>query len=203
MSPWWIHQHQKYGEFIRLNLGDGIVLYSGNNPLNITGGGVGRDAGPSDMDLSIFSDIVNPVERNHAMKQAAIGYIFANPDRFIELAGIKFVRFWRLWPHTEFYQQWYTIAISLLSYGVVLLLSIGFIFRNSKEHFRRLLPIYALFGYLTLVHMVTIGSIRYRFPLEPFLIIFASQFLVSLLQNRSWFIIFQEKILKISSKKST
>ena len=202
MSPWWIHQHQKYGEFVRLNLGDGIVLYSGNNPLNITGGGVGRDAGPSDMNLSTFSDIVNPVERNHAMKQAAMNYIVANPGRFIELAGIKFVRFWRLWPHTEFYQQWYTIAASLLSYGVVLLLSIGFILRNSKEHFRRLLPIYALFGYLTLVHMVTIGSIRYRFPLEPFLIIFASQFLVSLLRNRSWFIIIQEKILKISSKQS-
>ena len=54
MSPWWVHQYQKYGMFVRLNLGDGVVLYSGNNPLNMTGGGVGRPSGDSDMDLEQF-----------------------------------------------------------------------------------------------------------------------------------------------------
>jgi hypothetical protein len=196
MSPWWVHQYNKYGEFVRLNLGDGIVLYSGNNSLNQTGGGIGRHDGQSDMDLSKFSKFDNPIERNTAMKDAAISYIISNPGRFLELSYIKFVRFWRLWPHTELYQQWYTVSASLFSYGLVLFLAIGFAVRDSKKYFRKLIPIYALVTYLTLVHMITIGSIRYRFPLEPFLIIFASQFLFTLLQNKPWFINISNKYLE-------
>jgi len=190
LSPWWMHQYQKYGEFIRLNLADGIVLYSGNNPLNKTGGGIVG----TDVDMSSFANEKNLVIRNKKMKTAAIEYIVVNPGHFIELAGLKFLRFWRLWPHTQHYQQWYVVAASLLSYGLILFLAIGFMLRSGGRHFRKLLPIIALFGYLTLVHMVTIGSIRYRFPLEPFLIIFASYFVVDVLKNKTWFIQFQNKL---------
>jgi 4-amino-4-deoxy-L-arabinose transferase-like glycosyltransferase len=197
MSPWWIHQHQKYGEFVRLNLGDGVVLYSGNNPLNVTGGGVGvGNSGIRDMDTTQFSRIKDPIERNQVMKEVAVDYIFNNPSRFIELAGVKFLRFWRLWPHTEHYQQWYTIAASLLSYGLILFLSIGFILKHAKEYFWRLTPVFALFSYLTLVHMITIGSIRYRFPLEPFLIIFASYFVNELMKKNRYFKILQNRLIK-------
>ena len=196
MSPWWMHQYHKYGEFVRLNLGDGIVLYSGNNPLNTTGGGVGRENGVSDLDLSRFSYLKNPIERNEAMKKEALDYIMKNPGHFIELAGTKFLRFWRLWPFTEHYQQWYVIAASLLSYGTILVLSIGFIFRNSRKQFRKITPIFALFTYLTLVHMITNGSIRYRFPLEPFLIIFAGYFFIDIVNKYSWFDRIITKILK-------
>ena len=180
MSPWWIYQYDKYGEFVRLTLADGVVLYSGNNPMNITGGGIGNKSGISDADLTKFNNISDPIKRNDTMKQEAIKYIVDKPVHFIKMAAVKFVRFWRLWPFTEHYQQWYIVASSLLSYGVVLALSIGFLFRNVKEKFIQLLPIFSLIVYLTLVHMVTIGSIRYRFPLEPFLIIFASHFFVDL-----------------------
>ena len=179
LSPWWMHQYQKYGEFIRLNLADGIVLYSGNNPLNKTGGGIVG----TDVDMSSFDNEKNPVIRNNKMKTAAIEYIVSNPGHFIELAGLKFSRFWRLWPHTQHYQQWYVVAASLLSYGVILFLAIGFVFRNAGMYLRRIAPIFVLFGYLTLVHMVTIGSIRYRFPLEPFLIIFSGYFFVDILKK--------------------
>jgi len=194
MSPWWVHQYQKYGEFVRLSLGDGIVLYSGNNPLNKTGGGIMG----LDVDTNQFASYNNPVVKNNKMKTAAIEYIVQNPGRFIELAGLKFMRFWRLWPHTDQYQQWYVVAASLLSYGLILFLAIGFMLRSGKRHLRKLFPVIALFGYLTLVHMVTIGSIRYRFPLEPFLIIFASYFVVDVLKNKIWFVQFQNK-LKINS----
>jgi|APSaa5957512535_1039671.scaffolds.fasta_scaffold07583_2 hypothetical protein len=195
LLPWWVHQYEKYGEFVRFNLADGIVLYSGNNPLNTSGGGVARDNGSSDMNLEQFNYIKNPVRRNEVIKKSAIDYIMKNPYRFLELAGVKFTRFWRLWPHTEYYQQWYVIATSLLSYGVILFLAIGFLLRNVKIYFRKIIPIFALFGYLTLVHMVTIGSIRYRFPLEPFLIIFASYFFIDFVKKYSWFDLVKNKTL--------
>ena len=192
MSPWWMHQYQKYGEFVRLNLGDGIVLFSGNNPLNKTGGGIVG----TDVDMSSFNNESNPVIRNKKLKNAAIEYIVNNPGNFVDLAGLKFLRFWRLWPHTEYYQQWYVVVASLLSYGLILFLAIGFVIRSGKRYLRDLLPIFALFSYLTLVHMVTIGSIRYRFPLEPFLIIFASYFLIDVLKNKIWFIKLTNKLVK-------
>jgi hypothetical protein len=183
MSPWWIYQHDKYGQFVRLTLADGIILYSGNNPMNKTGGGVGNKMGVSDVDLTKFNIIKDPIERNNEMKKEAIKYISANPLHFIKMSVVKFIRFWRLWPHTEHYQQWYIVASSILSYGLVLVLSVGFFVRSIKNNFTKLLPIYILIAYLTLVHMVTIGSIRYRFPLEPFLIIFASQFIFDLIKK--------------------
>lgn len=193
MSPWWIHQYQKYDTFVRLNLGEGVVLYAGNNPLNRSGGGING----VDVDESRFKEM-NPVVRNSAQKEAAFEYIVNNPGRFIELSGLKFMRFWRLWPYTPDYQQWYVIVASLLSYGIVLFLAVGFTLRNAKVYFRKLTPIFALFGYLTMVHMVTIGSIRYRFPLEPFLIIFASYFLVDVFKEKDWFIWIQQRIFKIT-----
>jgi len=186
MAPWWIYQNNKYGDFVRLTLADGVVLYSGNNSMNVTGGGVGRRNGVSDADLRIFNNIKDPIERNNAMKEEAFNYIIDNPTHFIKMAVIKLVRFWRLWPYTEHYQQWYIIASSLLSYGIVLIFSIGFIIKHSREKFLLLLPIFILIMYLSVVHMVTIGSIRYRFPLEPFLIIFASYYFVDLTKNFSW-----------------
>lgn len=191
LSPWWMHQYQKYGEFVRLNLGDGIVLYSGNNPINKTGGGITGD----DVDFSIFNNEKDPIARNNKMKESAINFIIDNPARFVELAGLKFLRFWRLWPHTEHYQQWYVVATSLLSYGVVLFFAIGFLLRNVRIYFRKTIPIFALFGYLTLIHMVTIGSIRYRFPLEPFLIIFAGHSFVDIFKKYEWLNWVKNKIL--------
>ena len=183
MSPWWLHQYNKYDQFVRLNLADGIVWYSGNNPLNSSGGGTTSDAKGNDLDISIFSHIKEPIARNNAMKQAAFEYIKENPDRFIELAAKKFIRFWRLWPYASEYEKRLYIAMSLLSYGIILLLSILFAFKYLKQYFRVLSPILLLIVYLTVVHMILIGSIRYRLPLEPFLIIFASYTIVNIFKK--------------------
>jgi 4-amino-4-deoxy-L-arabinose transferase-like glycosyltransferase len=192
MSPWWIHQYQKYDSFVRLNLGDGVVLYAGNNPLNISGGGITG----VDVDESRFEGITDPVLRNNAQKDAAIEYIINNPGRFVKMSGVKFWRFWRLWPYTQEYSQWYIVVTSILSYGLVLFMAIGFIIRCSKKYFREISPIFALFGYLTLVHMVTIGSVRYRFPLEPYLIIFAGYFFIDIIKNNQWVVNISAKYLE-------
>ena len=174
MSPWWIHNFTKYDTFVRLNLGDGITWYSGNNPLNMSGGGVVGSEKGDDVDMSEFDKIKDPIEKNNALKKAAFDYIRSNPGRFIELAGLKFVRFWRLWPYAPEYESIKYIVMSVFSFGIVLVLSIAFVLANLKKYFIKLLPIYGMILYFTAVHMVLIASLRYRLPLEPFLIIFAS-----------------------------
>lgn len=172
MTPWWLHNYEKYGEFVRLNLGYGVVLYSGNNPMNKSGGGITG----IDFTDDVVTGVSNPIKRNQIFVNAAFDYIKANPLEFVENAFRKLARFWRLWPYAPQWVSFQTIAISLLSYGVVLFLAVLSLFRLNKAQIVSLAPVFILIIYLTSVHMVTIGSIRYRLPLEPFLIILASYF---------------------------
>lgn len=190
LAPWWVHNYYKYDAFVRLSLGDGIVLYSGNNPLNTSGGGVnytpgeeGYEAHGRDRDMTEFQAIKDRVARNEALKQAAFRFIADNPGRFIELAGIKFVRFWRLWPYAPKYEKPLYIAVSVLSYGVVLALCIWFCLRYLPRYWRRLSPVLLFTAYLAAVHTATIASIRYRLPLEPFMLVIAAWTAVGLLER--------------------
>lgn len=178
MGPWWVHQYVKYDQFVRLNLGDGLILYSGNNVLNSSGGAVNSDKG-IDLDISWAEKIDNPIEKNQAYKEHAYKYIVNNKIHFLKMSTVKFVRFWRLWPYNSIYERPFYIAMSLLSYGVVLILSLIYLITHIRDHLKRVGPILILITYLSLVHMVLIASIRYRFPIEPFLIIFASFLSVS------------------------
>jgi 4-amino-4-deoxy-L-arabinose transferase-like glycosyltransferase len=169
MTPWWIHNHRVYGGFVRLNLGSGLALYSGNNPGNQSGG-----VSDNQLDVSQFSQITDPVERDRAMRNAAFDYIAADPARFLHLAGLKFIRFWRLWPFAEAYTSVLFVAASIFSFVPVLLCAIASVLQCNRQALIRIAPIGMLIGYLTLVHMVIIGSVRYRLPLEPFLIVLAA-----------------------------
>lgn len=167
MTPWWLSNYQAYGSFVRLTPGAGTVLYAGNNPLNHTGGGV-----QGDYDVHAFSEIADPVERDRALRNAAFTYIVDNPQRFLELAGLKFIRMWRLWPANEGYKNFATIFIAIASFAPALVLAgMGLFLRRRMS--RRLSPILLFgLGYTGLI-MIFVGTIRYRLPLEPFLIIFA------------------------------
>jgi hypothetical protein len=179
MSPWWIHQKIKYGEFIRLNLGDGIVLYSGNNKLNKSGGGAIDIEKGADVNNSIFAKIKNPVLKNEEMKKEALIYIKSDPIHFLKMMYIKFIRFWRLWPYSSIYEKPIFIIISIMSYGTCLIFSILFLIKINRINFIKIMPIIILISYICLIHIITISSIRYRLPIEPFLIIFASHYLIN------------------------
>jgi len=173
MSLWWVHNYQKFSTFVRLNLGDGVVLYSGNNPMNNSGGGI---AG-IDVDLSAYKKIEDPLIRNKKLKEDAIEFILHNPLKTIKLSFEKFLRFWRIWPYAPEYQQFHIKIISLLSYGAMLMLGFFYFYRISSSELRLISPLIFSIIYLTAIHMLTIGSIRYRYPIEPFLIIFASRWM--------------------------
>ena len=170
MAPWWWHNEVKYGQFVRLNLGSGIVLYSGNNPMNVTGGGI---AGV-DLDRKAFANIADPVERDRAMRDSAIEYIVDHPRRFVELAWLKLWRLWRPWPYATQYAQPVLIVVSVATILPLILFALIGLALWLKRWWRPLVPIVLFIGFISAVHMVTIGSVRYRFPMEPFLVILAA-----------------------------
>jgi hypothetical protein len=116
------------------------------------------------------------------MRKAAIAYIEANPKKFIEMAGLKFLRMWRIWPiNSEFKNLRNIVITAATDIPVLLLAALGLFFARRK--LRYLSPI-LLFGIVyTGINMVLAATLRYRIPLEPFLLIFASSAVSRLLGN--------------------
>ena len=179
MSPWWFHNYIKYDSFVRTNLSMGEILYIGNNPLNKSGGGI------SGIDFSFenfedeygASNFSNPIVRDNVLREAAIQYILDNPISFIKLSIIKFKRFWQLYPYAKEYSSIYYKLISIISLLPLYILSLLFIF-TYKKSIKLLIPIILFILFLNFVHIISISSIRYRFPIEPFLIIFSSAYVI-------------------------
>jgi hypothetical protein len=178
MAPWWLNNYYAYGGFVRLTLGAGTALYAGNNPLNHSGGGnLGVD-----YDLSAFANITDPIKRDRALRNAATEFIVHNPQRFLKLATLKFVRMWQFWPANEAYKSVGIIIISIASFVPVLLLASLGLFAK-RQLLRRLSPIMCFFLGYTAAHMILVGTIRYVLPLEPFLLIFAAAGASDLIEN--------------------
>jgi hypothetical protein len=175
MSPWWYHNLKKYDYFVRLNHSFGLVFYAGNNSKNVSGGGIG---GKDYSVWDVFNKGANPAwtspkNYENLLKDAAVKYILQNPSNFLKMAGVKFVRFWRLVPHTPLVTGNTAAKITTISVLPVILLACLTLI-TKREKFMHLIPALGFIVFLTLVHMVTIGSIRYRYPLEPLLIVIAA-----------------------------
>ncbi|NOZ63497.1 MAG: glycosyltransferase family 39 protein [Caldiserica bacterium] len=169
-SPWVIRNWIVFHHFIPTTTDGGWVLYSGNNPMNKSGGGIEG----IDVKFPEEAKKLNEIERDKYFKQKAMEFIKSHPKQFILLSFKKFSRLWRLYPApTSGYTQTKFILIMLLSYGVLLPFAIAGFFlslRQFPQTFLLLLPLIIF----TLTHMVFIGSIRYRVPLLPYFIILSA-----------------------------
>jgi 4-amino-4-deoxy-L-arabinose transferase-like glycosyltransferase len=171
MAPWWLHNYNSYGAFVRLNLAGGENFYAGNNPMNKTGGGI-REV---DFSTKAFDGkYPNPVDRDSALFHAALDYVKQEPGAFLQRAWIKFLRFWRLWPYFDQYAKPAYIAMYIVTYVPIFILTLVYLALWGIREFWRIAPLLAFGGYLTLVNVVLVTSLRYRLPLEPFMMMFAA-----------------------------
>jgi hypothetical protein len=172
MSPWWYHNLKKYDHFVRLNQSLGAVFYAGNNLLNLSGGGIqGIDYDFKNVDG--FNDRISSDEKGRLLQDAAIKYILEDPKRFFEMALVKFFRFWRLTPYAPMVKQNSSALITTVSLAPIIIFAIVTLIIRRKM-FKHFTPILWFVVYLTMIHMVTLASIRYRYPLEPLLIMIAA-----------------------------
>ena len=170
MIPWWVHNYNVYGNFVRLNLGSGLALFSANNSSNLTGG---FDTKLNES-LAPFDKISDPIARDKALRDAAFKYMKDDPQRTLVQASKRFIRFWYPWPYADEYGSAKYKVISLFSFVPVLLLALVYVISGGRVQFRRIAPLLLFCAYLTSLHMVFPGSLRYRLPLEPFLVIRAA-----------------------------
>lgn len=173
LTPWILRNHQVYHQWTSLSINSGHAFYQGNNPgirMRIHGGdwieGHDTDYPENDPDLPPLSTL----EADRYLMKKSMAFIRENPGRFVQLAALKAFRLWH--PYFTKAQPW-AKGLMIISYFVVVPFSIlGIIL--SKSRWREFMFVYLLIAYVTLIHAVTIPSIRYRYPLMPFLMMFAA-----------------------------
>ncbi len=215
MTPWWIHNYKQYNKFIMFNLAAPHTLFIGNNPLNNSGGGViiddndikkfpnrfsekhsdfsydllkgypGFEYDPN-KDKIVFTEGVNAaLDRYDSYLEYSLNYIKNNPSRFIELSIKKFIRFWRLWPYSQEFNKLHYIIISIISFVPMVFLFSLYCIKYLKNFEKKTFPLILMIFYFNFVHMILISSIRYRFPIENFIIILAIYFGLRIYENSS------------------
>ena len=169
LTPWAIRNRIRTGHLVFTTLQSGHDLYEANSP-EATGGPA---ADRINWDELTQGRPLSEYQRDQLLRQKALAYIRENPGRFLHLAAIKFCRFWSPIPNYQKYRSPLYNTISLLSFGPVLVLAIiGVVL--LRRRWRGLLLLLSPVVYYSLLHVIFVGSARYRAPVEPFLMVVAA-----------------------------
>ena len=165
MSGWWLHNYQKYHRFVRLNLGGGVTMFLENNEQ------FHRDWSKLDWGklFAPFVGISDPVERDTAMRSAAITYIAADPVRWLRAVAERATLFFT--PSDLFYSRFQRVAAAIL---VTIMIAGALVSLGFRALWRRQLPLWIPVAFLTALHLCFHATPRYRLPLDPLLLILAS-----------------------------
>lgn len=174
MLPWWIRNAQVTGRFVATSLQAGASLYDGLNPLADGSSNMAyvpeftaaEHAAGGDADTFEY-------RLDRRMHDAAVEWARAHPRRVAELAWIKFVRIWNVWPNEASFRSWPLRLAVFFTYTPLLILALVGIWRFSSRGWPFVLA-WLPAVYLTLLHMVFVGSIRYREPAMLALIVLAA-----------------------------
>jgi 4-amino-4-deoxy-L-arabinose transferase-like glycosyltransferase len=159
------------GAFVPVRTGAGESLLESVGPWADGGPGmqkIVRPAYPADADEYV---------RDRMDRAAAIGYIKQDPARFLRLAGNKFLRTWNVRMNLADYRRPVYDGLAMLStIPVFVLAAIGWL--RHRRPVSRWSLLLAPAVYFTLLHMVFVGSVRYRYPAMPAIMILAGAALI-------------------------
>jgi len=162
--PWSIRNFYHFKKFVPLTTMTGSSLWEGNNPY--------AEGGP----CQYWPDEIrglSEIEKDQYLINATKEIIKESPFRFIRLMGRKFVRFWNIKPNYESFSSHLYNLVSFFSYIPVMVTAIWGMFLTRRK-WREILLFYLLFFSFTLVHVIFVGSVRYRVPVMTSMIIFSS-----------------------------
>ncbi|MGH7544190.1 MAG: hypothetical protein ACREK7_09655 [Gemmatimonadota bacterium] len=175
LSPWMARNHAVFGHLVPVKSNFGNELFVGNNPFSV---GDHRDVG---LTLRHWDDLLTPAERarieaaNEVERNALLGgkgvrYVIADPARFLRLSMNRVVHYWTRpnppggWAERISELCW----LAVLGLGIVGL---------ATSDFRRRRVQLALLFLLTLplpFYVTLVAHFRYRFAVEPLLLLFAA-----------------------------
>jgi 4-amino-4-deoxy-L-arabinose transferase-like glycosyltransferase len=169
LAPWAMRNIHVHGTFVLISTQGGFALYEGNNS-TVTGIlAIDDHHFYKTLAQRYLEEQYSEVARSKLFQADAVKFIYENPWRFAQLCFIRFIQFWK------FYSPRAPLSDNLImtaSFGVALPF---FLIQMLRLGWRRGPEMLLLLIILcqTGVHVVYIAVVRYRLPIEPFVIVMA------------------------------
>lgn len=175
IAPWIVRNHVTFGQFVFIKSNFGHELYLGNNTY-ATGRAEDTHRGRENVerifspaDLEIIEN-ANEATRNRVYTRQALDFIQKNPLDFLELSVIRTARYWTVPTKLRGSRN---VAGFIFYLGLVLFAAVGFLITEKR---RKLLPLMLFVFAIPLPYYFTVvAHYRYRFPIEPLLMILAAK----------------------------
>jgi len=204
VAPWLARELLVHHRFVWISTNGGFTFWNGNNPfttgsafdvqvadLAIYSGEVVAAPGgapvvqvkpyPLPLELRDTAAILDEVVLDRALYNASLTFIQAQPRRWLGLLGQKLVSLWWFRPNvgrsSGFYQESWILPYRILYAGVLIAAVAGLIL--SVKDWRRYVVLYGMFAYLTAVYVAYNAITRYRWEMEPYLLMLAALALVT------------------------
>lgn len=177
LLPWIFRNQARLGQFIPLTTNGGITLYDGWNFDNTTGGS----------DQSFVARMpqlgtMNEVERDAYLRQKAWKEAVAKPKRSAILMAKKLGRTWSPIPlsRSDSLGVW---IVGIGFYGSLWLLTLVGLRKSEIGIWRKVVLLTPVL-IVTVLHVLSVGSMRYRLPAEPMAAVLAAAGASVLLRRR-------------------
>ena len=178
-SVWAYRNYIRFNTFIPFTTHGGYTLFLGNNKSFYESASRGRkwdDAAFESWTRMNDAGTVrmNELEKNDYFYKEAKEFIRKNPRRFFHLMWLKFLRFWRPYPHgvsgmIAGTSAAYTVLLYVLSIAGAVVLFI----KRKRDFLIIIIPIILI----CIVHMIYWSQIRFRVPLHQLFVILSFCFI--------------------------
>ena len=165
LAPWAYRnaRHPELRSWIWTTTNSGITTYDGFHE-GATGA---SDQKPFVQEMRTLLSRMDEVERDDFLSRQAHQWIQAHPAQSLKLMGVKILRTWSPVPlSSEYGGKWFYVLVGLCysaPFDILILLGLwkGDLSKTAKV----LLLLPAI--YFTGIHALSVGSLRYRIPIEP------------------------------------
>jgi hypothetical protein len=177
LLPWGLRNQSITGHFTLTTFWVGPSLYDGLNP-EATG-----DSNMTFFDRENLLGRMSEYDMDREYRRRAWRYAADHPGRAVELMFIKLARYWTLWPNASQFRQAWMQAVVAISFSLILIPAIYGTWL-MRQRWDVLLIAWGPILYFAAVHMVFVGSIRYRLPAEYPLAVLSGVGVVEFLRSR-------------------
>lgn len=159
LAPWTIRNYLVTGHFVPTTLWVGPSLYDGLNA-NATG-----DSNMEFFEQDQLLARMSEYEMDREYRRRAWSFAAQNPGQVMFLAGVKQLRFWNPSPSSAQFRFFGASLVAWLAFLPLVIFAVVGAWYARRDAWLLILTIVPLF-YFSILHLLFVGSLRYRLPAE-------------------------------------
>jgi 4-amino-4-deoxy-L-arabinose transferase-like glycosyltransferase len=161
MLPWWVRNWQVTGHFVSTTLWVGASLVDGLNEQANGESNMKFMEEPARFGLDPNLNQMDEWEQDRYLREKAWEFACSHPGRVLELAALKFARFWNPLPNAAPWRASLLGLLSLFTCAPLMILAIGGAWR-MRQCWVTILLLAGPVIYFCAIHLVFVSSVRYR-----------------------------------------